>query len=217
MNKYKLIIFDLDGTLLDTLQDLTDSVNYSLSSLGYPLRSIDEVRCFVGNGIRKLIERAVPHGCSVTDVDNVFNVFDCHYKLHNSEKTKPYEGICQLIKNLKEKGYLLAVLSNKANYPVLQLCDKFFPNCFDVVFGEREGVRKKPFPDGVIEIVNLLSVSLEQTIYVGDSDVDIVTANNAGIDHCIVTWGFREKDFLQNCGAKLLVDSVNDLETFICG
>lgn len=215
MGKYKLIIFDLDGTILDTLEDLTDSVNYALDKFGYPERTIDEVRAFVGNGIYKLIERAVPLNTGKEDIQRVFSAFDCHYKLNNSHKTKPYHGIVRLIDKLKEKGMLLAVVSNKAQPAVTALCNNYFKGKFDVVFGEREGIPKKPSPQAVNEVISLLDVLPEQTLYVGDSDVDILTAKNAGIDLCTVTWGFRTKEFLFKMGGKLFADSTEQLEEII--
>lgn len=215
MGKYKLIVFDLDGTILDTIEDLTDSVNYALNRFNYPERTIDEIRDFVGNGIYKLIERAVPQNTEKEDVQRVFSAFDSHYKLNNSNKTKPYNGINLLIDKLKERGFLLAVVSNKAHSAVKTLCSNYFNGKFDIVFGEREGIPKKPSPQSLNEVISLLGVLPEQTLYVGDSDVDILTAKNAGVDLCTVTWGFRAKDFLIKMGGKMLVDSIEQLEKII--
>lgn len=215
MKKYKLVIFDLDGTLLDTLEDLTDSVNYALKIMGYPERTIDEVCSFVGNGIYKLIERAVPPNTEISSIKQVFSLFHEHYRLNNSNKTHPYCGISELLDTLKLNNLYIAVLSNKAHSAVEALCDRYFKDKFDVVFGEREGVAKKPSPEALFEIASLLGVSLENTLYVGDSDVDILTAHNANADLCTVTWGFRDKSFLEEMGASLFADTVTELEQII--
>ena len=213
--KYKAVIFDLDGTLLDTLEDLTDSVNHVLETNGYPVRTIEEVRCFVGNGIRKLIERSVPEGTSVSDIDNVHQEFILYYKDHCMEKTKPYDGVLELLMNLRKNGCKTAVVSNKADYAVQILCRKYFPNLLDAALGELAGTPKKPAPDAVHNILKQMHVKNEEAVYIGDSDVDILTARNSGMDEIIVTWGFRDTSFLEEKGAKILVSSLKELEQFL--
>lgn len=212
---YNTVIFDLDGTILNTLEDLADSVNYALGSFGYPLRSIDEVREFVGNGIKKLIERAVPCGTDEQQTDKVLDVFKQHYGQNSDIKTKAYDGICEMISNLKKAGIKTAVVTNKAHFAAVPLCKKYFDGLIDVTIGEREGVRKKPYPDSVFEALEQLGASKQNTIYVGDSDVDINTAKNAGVDCVCVDWGFRSREFLIKSGATSIVSDAQSLYEFI--
>lgn len=209
--KYKLIIFDMDGTILNTLEDLADSLNYSLKVCGYPERTLTEVRSFVGNGIKKLIERSMPMDASGEDLENVYSTFMEYYALHSADKTRPYEGITRLLTELLLMGYKTAVVSNKADSAVKQLSQRYFPGLFELSIGERVGVDRKPSPDSVNEVMKQLDVQPEQTVYIGDSDVDIATARNAGIDSIIVEWGFRDRDFLIEKGAKVTVSTITDL------
>ena len=215
MVRYKLIIFDLDGTILNTLDDLTDSLNYALDKSGYPLHPLEEVRSFVGNGIRKLIERGVPAGTNTESIDNVHRDFTEHYKIHCADKTKPYNGILELLNTLRECGCKTAVVSNKADYAVQELCIKYFTNLFNVSVGERYGILKKPSPDSVNEVIRQLKTNKEDVVYIGDSDVDIATAQNAGIDSIIVDWGFRERDYLKKMGAKVIVSNTDEIKKII--
>lgn len=208
---YDLAIFDLDGTILDTLADLAGSINHALKSLGYPTRTIDEVRRFVGNGVRKLVERAVPEGTAAEDIEGVFTAFKAHYQDHSMDETRPYPYIPILLKGLKLKGMRLAVVSNKVDEAVGPLCERFYPGIFDVTVGERPGVRKKPAPDAVEAVLAALDIPQEKAVYIGDSEVDIETARNAGLDGLIVTWGFRDAAFLAEKGAKRLVASPGEL------
>ncbi len=208
---YALAIFDLDGTILDTLEDLAGSVNHALTACGYPARTIDEVRRFVGNGVHKLVERAVPAGTAAEDVEKVFSAFREHYALHSMDATRPYPYVSFLLKGLQLKGMRLAVVSNKVDEAVGPLCERFYPGIFDVTVGERPGVRKKPAPDTVEEVLRQLDIPREDAVYIGDSEVDIATARNAGMDALIVTWGFRDGDFLREKGAERLVTSPGEL------
>ena len=187
---YKLAVFDMDGTILDTLEDLKDSTNFALEKCGYPTRSYDEVRRFVGNGIRKLIERAVPKGLTVEQIDRVHEVFTEHYKVHCADKTKAYDGIKPLLEKLRASGVKTAVVSNKADYGVQELCKEYFDGLFDYAVGEREGIRRKP---------------AREAVYIGDSDVDFETAKNAELPCISVLWGFRDEEFLREKGATLFV------------
>jgi len=211
--KYKAIIWDLDGTILDTLEDLKDAVNYALRENGFPERSLAEVRQFVGNGILKLINRSLPEVVSEEDVENTYNIFTSYYKDHCADNTKPYDGIIELIRNLKTLGIKNAVVSNKADYAVTELCEHYFMGLFDVHIGEMEnkGIRKKPAPDMVELALQKLGVDKNDAVYIGDSDVDIVTAKNSGLDSIAVTWGFRSRDFLIEHGATTLVDTPEDI------
>lgn len=213
----KLAIFDMDGTILNTLEDLTDSTNYALRSCQMPEHTIDEVRQYVGNGIRKLIERAVPEGTSEAECDHVFDVFMKHYEVHCYDKTRPYPGIMEFMRELKKKGCLLAVVSNKADEAVQILCERFFDGIFDCAMGERAGVPKKPAPDSVLNTMKELGISKEESIYIGDSDVDLATACNSGLEHVIVTWGFRDRPFLEEKGAVNFADTPEEILPFIVG
>ena len=213
--RYELVIFDLDGTILDTLEDLYLSVNHALRENAYPERTLDEVRRFVGNGIRKLIERAVPDGCEPEQIDAVHASFTAYYTEHCADHTAPYKGIEELLKDLRSAGMRTAVVSNKADYAVQSLCKEYFPGLFDAVAGEREGVRRKPAPDAVEAVLETLGIAREQAIYIGDSDVDIATAENAGIPCISVDWGFRDTAFLIDHGAKLILSAPAEVGAYL--
>ncbi len=211
MKSYEVIIFDLDGTLLDTLEDLACSANFALAEMGYPKRSLAQIRSFVGNGVAKLIERAVPDGTPPEKVLQTLDIFKKHYALHCEDHTAPYEGITELLDALLEKGKTLAVVSNKIDSAVSVLCKKYFGDRFAVSVGDREGVRKKPCPDSVFEVLSALGCKKENAIYIGDSEVDIRTAKNAEMDCISVTWGFRDKEILlREWGLK---EGENDLKS----
>ena len=207
----KMVIFDLDGTLLDTLDDLCNSVNYSLRTNNFPERSLAEVRTFVGNGIRLLIERSVPEGTSKELIDKTFECFKTYYAVHCNDKTKTYPGVMDMLKEIKKNGYKIAVLSNKAQYAVTKLCDIYFNNLLDDAVGARENVAKKPSPDALYICAENNNINLNNVIYVGDSDVDVATANNAGVRGIAVTWGFRSRELLIKCGAENLADNTDEL------
>lgn len=202
---YKLAVFDMDGTILDTLEDLKDSTNFALEKCGYPVRTYDEVRRFVGNGIRKLIERAVPEGLTTEQIDRVHEVFTEHYKVHCADTTKAYDGIKPLLEKLRASGVKTAVVSNKADYGVQELCKEYFDGLFDYAVGEREGIRRKPAPDAVNEALRVLGIDKSEAVYIGDSDVDFETAKNAELPCISVLWGFRDEEFLREKGATLFV------------
>ena len=201
--KYQTYIFDLDGTLLDTLGDLAASVNYALQTHGMPEHSIDDVRRFVGNGVRKLMQRAVPGGDANPDFEAAFATFRQHYMAHSLDTTLPYEGIPETLAALRQQGCRIAVVSNKMMAATQELCQHFFPDTVEVAIGENEaaGIRKKPAPDTVLAALQQLGVGKESAVYVGDSDVDIETAHNAGLPCISVLWGFRDRDFLLQHGA----------------
>ena len=207
----KAVIFDLDGTLLNTLQDLCNSTNAALAQYGYPARSIDEVRSFVGNGVKLLILRALriekPEDCP--DFDDVFAAFRAHYGVHSNDRTCAYPGVMELLKKLKSANAPMAIVSNKLDPAVKQLNEIYFQEYISVAIGENEaaGVRKKPAPDTVYAALRELGVSAEQAVYVGDSEVDIATAKNAGIPCISVTWGFRDRECLIAHGAEIFCDT----------
>ncbi len=215
MKAYEAVVFDLDGTLLNTLDDLCDSVNYALVNKGYPKRSLDEVRSFVGNGVEKLMMRAVPENTSEEDALEALSIFKNHYKLNSKNKTKPYEGIMDLLKELKRNGFKMAIVSNKFDEAVKELNKEFFGEYIDFAYGECETIRKKPNPDAVIKALEDLGVTKAQAVYVGDSDVDIMTADNAGLDCISVTWGFRDRKELEMSGAVSIIDEPMDLMDII--
>ncbi len=195
------IIFDLDGTLLDTLEDLTDSVNYAMEKFGFPVHTIEEIRRFVGNGAPKLIERSIPQGKENPSYDAVLAAFKEYYAAHCEDKTNPYEGIMALLADLKEKGYRLAVVSNKFDGAVKRLCGKYFGDYIEVAIGESADVKRKPAPDTVYRALRELSCDGSRAVYVGDSEVDIQTAKNASLPCISVTWGFRTAEQLKAAGA----------------
>ena len=214
---YKVYIFDLDGTLLDTLQDLANSVNYALRQHGMPEHSIDDIRRFVGNGVRLLMERAMPDGAQNPQFEDTFATFRQHYMQHSLDTTRPYDGIPELIHELKARGCKMAVVSNKMMAATQELVRHFFPD-IDVAIGEHEaaGIKKKPAPDTVFEALRQLTENLElrtDSVYVGDSDVDIETARNSGLPCISVLWGFRNRDFLLAHGATTFAEHPSDILT----
>ena len=211
MGRYDTVIFDLDGTLLNTLDDLADSVNYAMAACGFASRTIDEVRQFVGNGVRKLIERSVPGGEENPRFDEAFALFKEHYLVHCNDKTCPYPGVLDLPERLSDDGMKLAIVSNKYDPAVKDLSARYFNGLIPVAIGEREGVRKKPAPDTVFEALRELDSSPKNAVYVGDSDVDIETAQRAGLACISVSWGFRGREVLQKAGAHRIVDSAQAL------
>lgn len=215
MNSYSTYIFDLDGTLLDTIGDLAASVNYALRTHGMPEHSLDDVRRFVGNGVRKLMERAVPDGAYNPRFDETFATFRQYYMAHSLDTTRPYEGIPETLATLKARGCHLAVVSNKMMAATQALCHHFFPDTIEVAIGEDEaaGIRRKPAPDTVFAALKALGVGKENAAYVGDSDVDIQTARNAGLPCISVLWGFRDRDFLISHGAQTFITHPAELLT----
>ena len=213
MKTYSTYIFDLDGTLLDTLGDLAASVNYALRQHGMPEHSLDDVRRFVGNGVRLLMERAVPDGAANPLFEEAFATFRRYYMDHALDTTRPYDGIPETLAELHKRGCHIAVVSNKMMAATRELCHHFFPDTVEVAIGEHEaeGIRKKPAPDTVLAALHELGVGKDEAVYVGDSDVDIETARNAGIPCISVLWGFRDRDFLLQHGARQFVSTPKEL------
>ena len=207
---YEIYIFDLDGTLLDTLQDLAASVNYALRQHHMPEHSIDDVRRFVGNGVRRLMERAIPEGAANPAFEAAFATFRKYYMEHSLDTTRPYDGIPELIHELKKRGCRMAVVSNKMMAATQELVHHFFPE-IEVAIGEDEaaGIRKKPAPDTVFAAMKQLGEG--SAVYVGDSDVDLATARNSGLPCISVLWGFRDRDFLLAHGATTFVEQPLDI------
>ena len=207
----KAIIFDLDGTLLNTLEDLADATNWALCKNGMPERALEEVRQFVGNGVRKLIERAVPDGEENPLFEQTFEDFKRYYVVHCQDKTCLYDGVGEMLHALKERGFLLAIVSNKLQAGVDELYERYFKDTVAVAVGERPEIQRKPAPDMVELALQALGVTKEEAVYVGDSDVDLQTARNSGLPCASVLWGFRDKDFLLEHGATTLIASPSDL------
>ena len=213
MKKISTILFDLDGTLLDTLYDLTASVNHALSHYGFPVRTEPEIKAMLGNGVKALMQSAVPVPLTSYQFDEVFTCFKDYYMAHSMDSTKPYAGVMDLLRVLKQKHYKLAIVSNKMHVVVQSLCRHFFSKYIDVAIGESTSVRRKPFPDAAITALNFLGSKVEEAVYVGDSEVDLEMAYNAMLPCLSVCWGFRDESFLRSRGAKFLVQSPSDIIT----
>ena len=215
MDDAEAVIFDLDGTLLDTLGDLTDAVNMALEKYGLPLRTTEEVCSFVGNGLRNLMTQAVEDGEAHPRFEEIFVFFREYYKNNCNHKTSPYEGVIELMKELKARGIQMAIVSNKIDAGVKELNEKFFAEYIEVAIGEREGIGRKPEPDSLNEAIRLLGVEREHALYVGDSDVDIQTASNAGVRCVSVSWGFRDECFLLEHGAGVIIERPLELLEYL--
>ena len=204
--KYFLAIFDMDGTILNTIDDLADSLNVILERYSMPLHTVDQVRFMVGNGIPKLIERAIPDGLDNPKFDEILKEYIAYYEEHSAIKTRPYDGIVEAVKALRKSGVKIAVNTNKVEAAALDLVAKYFPDCFDIVSGSRPGLPPKPAPDGVYEILKRAGIDGksegQKAVFIGDSDVDLQTGINAGLDVIGVDWGFRGKAFLLEHGAR---------------
>ncbi len=209
--RYKACIFDLDGTILDTLQDLANSVNYALREKGYPCRSVEEVRSFVGNGIPMLIKRAVPDGTAATDSEEVLSVFKKHYSQHLNDNTKPYDGIKEILHTINENGVKTAVVTNKAHDAANELTNHFFGNLIDITIGQKDGVPTKPDPSSLNCVLEELNISNTDAVFIGDSDVDVKTAHNGGLKCIGVTWGFRNRENLLSAGADFIADKPEEI------
>lgn len=213
--KYNTVIFDLDGTLLNTLDDLRDSLNEILIRKGFDARNLEEVRRFVGNGVRNLVRLSVPESCSEDDVTVILDEFKEHYKHNMQNKTRPYNGIMELLLDMNRFNYKIAIVSNKFDSAVKELANTYFGNLVPVAIGETSQIRRKPAPDSIFTAVRELGSDLEHTIMVGDSETDVRTAKNAGIPCIGVTWGFRCREVLRSEGADYLIDTPRELLTLI--
>ncbi len=215
--KKNLIIFDLDGTLLNTLDDLTDSTNYALEIFGYPKHKLEDIRGFVGNGVEKLIQRALPDGINNADYKNILETFKQHYSKNMYTKTAPYPQIIEMLKSLKNDNCKIGVVSNKFDQAVKNLCKTYFDNLIDIAVGENEalGIKKKPTPDTVLSIMEQFLADNSNTIYVGDSEVDILTAKNANIPCISVSWGFKTREFLIEHHAKIIIDNPCEITKYL--
>ena len=215
MKEFDTYIFDLDGTLLYTLDDLTASTNYAMRAFSLPEHTTEEVRMMVGNGIKKLIERAVPGGKDNKHYEDIYNTFIEYYLKHNADTTRPYDGIIDMLAILKQHSKKIAVVSNKYCKATEELCRYFFGDYIKVAIGESDKIRKKPAPDTVNEALKLLEAERDNAVYIGDSEVDIQTARNSSMPCISVLWGFRDKDFLIRNGAQTLVETPNEITSCI--
>ncbi len=214
---YTSIIWDLDGTLLDTLDDLADSVNEALAQHSMPLRTKDEVRTFVGNGIRNLILRAVPDKTEEATAEAVLETFTSYYKEHMNDKTAPYPGIPALLAKLRAAGVKMAIVSNKADFAAKELAKIYFADLIDVAVGARDGVPKKPFPDAVFDALAEIGAKKEESVLIGDSEVDVQTGKNAGMATVAVSYGFRSEKTLREAGTDAVCESVEALAALLLG
>lgn len=215
MKKLKAVLFDLDGTILDTLDDLCDAVNVALADKGYPARTREEVRCFVGNGVESLMRKAVPVGTPDERMYEALAAFRADYERRKENRTCPYAGVPALLDDLRARGVKVGVVSNKYDGAVRALCAHYFPSQIDLAVGERAGVPRKPAPDGLLYAMRTLGVRADECVYVGDSGGDVVTAKNAGVPCIAVLWGFRERADLAAAGATLFAENVGELAALL--
>ena len=215
--KYKLVIFDLDGTVLDTLGDLANAVNAALEMHSFPTHSIEQVRVMVGNGVANLIRRATPEGTSDEVCAQVLADFKAYYREHVNDITKPYDGILAMLKALKDAGVKVGINSNKYDLALQSLCRIHFEGLYDYAVGESEVTPRKPDPTAAKRIMEAMGVKPEETIYIGDSNVDLNTAANAEVDSAWVSWGFRRRDEMEGCVITNAFDTAEELQTFLLG
>lgn len=211
MKKYKAVIFDLDGTLMDTITDLANAGNYALSAFGMPAHTVDEYKYFVGNGIPKLIERMLPQPASAADIEKISPVFGEYYSEHKEDNTKPYDGISELLEGLSAKKIPVGIATNKLHPLAQELVANRFGGLVQFVSGDREGLSPKPAPDLVLDVLEKIGSAKDETLFVGDSSVDMRTGLNSGLDVCGVTWGFRKRDELEAFKPAHIVDKPSEI------
>ncbi|WP_425805559.1 HAD family hydrolase [Desulfitobacterium sp. Sab5] len=216
MKKYDTVIFDLDGTLLNSLEDLTDSVNYVLALHDFPLRNITEIRNFVGNGVGRLIELSIPDGLNNMYYEQCISEFRIHYSKNMGNKTRAYDGIMELFGQLSNDDFKMAIVSNKFDAAVKELAQDYFQGYIKVAIGESKDVARKPAPDSVIKALEQLGSVPDKAVYVGDSEVDVKTAKNAGLTCIGVTWGFRDREVLEREGADYIINKPEELLKVVC-
>lgn len=215
MAKYKCVVFDLDGTLTNTLTDLKNSVNFALKNQGFPEKTLAEIRSFVGNGVRKLVERAVPFSADSETVEKVFADFRKHYAVHCLDTTAPYDGVVDVLRALKEVGVRTAIVSNKSHPEVQGIAERFFAGLIDKAVGVSDRIACKPAPDAVNFALSELKTDKKDCVLVGDSLVDMATAANSGLPFIAVTWGFVDKDVLIGKGASVTADDAAELSKLL--
>ena len=203
----ELYIFDMDGTILNTIDDIAGAINCVLDMHGYPRRTVDEVKSFVGNGLKRALELSLPDGVAGDVLNQLFTELVAYYNEHSNITTRPYKGIVEVIHKLREQGKIVAVVSNKRVEAVRDLCDIYFAGCFDMALGDQDGIARKPAPDMTNMVIEHYGILKDKCVYIGDSDVDLMTARNTEIDCIAVTWGFRTREFLVEHGAEIIIDS----------
>lgn len=213
--KYTAFIFDLDGTLLNTLEDLKSAVNYALGEMSYPKRTLQEVKSFIGNGIAMLVKRSLPQGVSAEDEEKALELFKKYYALHLNDNTAPYDGIEALLKYLKSMGIKTGVVTNKNHLEAKRLTEKFFGDLIDVTVGHKNSIPTKPNPQALFEAMKELDCDKSNTLFFGDSDVDVLTAHNAGVPCVGVTWGFRDREVLESAGADFIIQSPEEAKKLL--
>ena len=211
VSKYNTVIFDLDGTLLNTLEDLRDSVNVIMERFGWQQHSLEQIRRFVGNGIGKLMERSIPGGRENEAFEEAFLQFRAYYTEHCRIKTRPYDGVLDLMRTLSEHGFRLGIVSNKNDAAVKELNEIYFSQYTGVAIGDREGARRKPAPDSVYAELEELGSEAEEAVYIGDSEVDYETAKNSGLRCILVSWGFRDRELLESFEYATVVDRCEEI------
>ena len=211
MNEINTVIFDMDGTVLNTLDDLTISMNYVMDRFNMPGHTLEEYKVFFGNGIEYALRKSVPDDTPSEVIREMISVFKEHYDVHCLDNTRPYDGIMDLMKELKRLGYRMAIVSNKIDSAVKELNDRFFSDVVDVAIGEKAGIRRKPAPDTVLEALKELNSDVKEAVYIGDSEVDFATAQNSGLPCISVLWGFRDKEYLKEIGADTFADKPADI------
>lgn len=207
----ELYIFDMDGTILNTIDDIAGAINYVLDIHGYPRRTVDEVKSFVGNGLKRALELSLPDGVAGDVLNQLFTELVAYYNEHSNITTRPYEGIVEVIHKLREQGKIVAVVSNKRVEAVRDLCDIYFAGCFDMALGDQDGIARKPAPDMTNMVIEHYGILKDKCVYIGDSDVDLMTARNTEIECIAVTWGFRTREFLVEHGATMIIDRPEEL------
>lgn len=205
------IVFDMDGTVLNTLDDLTVSMNYVLDKFGYPGHTVEEYRLFFGNGVKEALRLALPEDVPSEIIDDMLPIYKEHYDAHCLDKTRPYDGVVEVMKELKQKGYKLAIVSNKIDSAVKELNQRFFADAVGIAIGEKPGVNRKPAPDMVEAALKELGSTKEEAVYVGDSEVDFMTAKNSKLPCISVLWGFRDKEYLIEQGAYCFAENPEDI------
>lgn len=214
MKKYDTLLFDFDGTLIDSIGDLHIACNHVLEEYGFPKRSLEEIRAFVGNGLRVLVYKSLPENKKEL-LDEAYPIFRDYYFKNCCIKTKPYEGIVNMLEHLKNAGIKMAVVTNKPDFAAKEITNCFFGNCISHVFGEREGIKRKPDSEMIFMALKELNCTAEKAVYIGDSEVDILTAENSGLNCISVDWGFRSREELKNNDAKVIISSPQELEDYI--
>ncbi len=217
MQEITTIVFDMDGTVLNTLEDLTVSMNYVLDRFNMPGHRLEEYRLFFGNGVKEALRLSLPEGASADIIDEMMVVFKEHYDAHCLDRTRPYDGIVDVMRQLKEKGYRLAIVSNKIDSAVKELNDRFFTDYVDTALGEKAGINRKPAPDMVYAALKEMGSTKEESIYIGDSEVDLMTARNSELPCISVLWGFRDKKYLIEQGADCFADRPEDIIRILAG